>query len=154
MARRWSLTCSCVLASSPSAAAAVGGSGIPAGAERKTAHRKVAVNSNKARGKPGRPAVRSKPIWFPIPAFRPMMGESLAELWGKSDDFGKGTNHVGAGTNPIVERWIHHHPRGWGGRYVDRTKESRRSPKDKHPPSRSADGPPRRLVISRRHPGR
>src|SRR3990172_7510119 len=70
MARRWSLTCSCVLASSPPAAAAVGGSGIPAGAERKTAHRKVAVNSNKARGKPGRPAVRSKPIRFTIPAFR------------------------------------------------------------------------------------
>src|SRR4030065_2701190 len=96
MARRWSLTSSCVLASSPWAAAAVGGSGIPAGAERKTAHRKVAVNSNQARGKPGRPAVRSKPIRFTIHTFHQIMGESLAKLWCKSPDCGKGTNHVGA----------------------------------------------------------
>src|SRR4030066_1722148 len=127
MARRCSLTSSCVLASSPWAAAAAGGSGIPAGAERNTAHRKAAVNSNQAREKPGRPPRRPKPIRFPIPAFRPMMGESLADLWGKSPDFGKGTNHVGADTNPIDYRWILHHPRGWGGRYVDRTTGSRRS---------------------------
>src|SRR4030065_1627238 len=140
MARRWSLRGSAWLRASPWPAAAVGGSGIPAGAERKTAHRKVAVNSSQARGKPGRPAVRSKPIWFTIHTFHQIMGESLTKLWCKSSDCCKGTNHVGADTNHIVERWILHPPRGWGGRYVDRTAESRRGPKDRRPPSRFAAG--------------
>src|SRR3989304_5334088 len=98
-------------------------------------------------GTPGAPdrAIKADPVHHSrVP---PNKGESLSQLWCKSSDCGKGTNHVGADTNHIVERWVLHHPRGWGGRYVDRTAESRAGPKGRGPPSRSRGGPLHRLGV-------